>query len=336
MKSHDKLQFNKPINGALTRFFGFSGGFVMQADIRGNLISVAAPVFLADMDHVTSRLRLHVRRGIDEAEVRSRAQAALDAAGQPVEVVVRSHDLGQLAYPRSLEHWLDRFQLGDVIHEPTMIVSRARAMLVAAKACRDAMGSQAKGVFFDPSRRTLLVLIKGGKDGASPATRDWVRKLVDEAWAASDLAESVSKVSVQAVVSLPKGDLVPVDAASASIGRRISTSIRRWLAPLALLLAAGAIAGPAAAKTNDGRQPSFTSGDTQSSGTVRYGVLSGRSVFTEGQRRPELDAFASRGLNMFFGSAVQRGLGVQVAQGNVTRAELQDVDTGTANGNPGS
>lgn len=307
----------------------------MQAEIRGSSISVAAPVFLADMDHVTSRLRLHVRRGINAAEVRSRAQAALDAAGQPVEVVVRSHDLSQLAYPRSLENWLDRFQLGEVIHDPTMIVSRARALLLAAKACRDAMDRQVKGVFFDPSRRTLLVLIKGGKDGATPATRDWVRNLVDEAWASSDSSESVAKIIVQAVVSLPRGDLVPVDAASASMGRRISSSIRRWLAPLALLLAAGAIAGPAAAKT-DGRQPTITSGDMQTSGTVRYGVLTGLSVFAEGQHRYELDAFASRGMNMFFGSAVQRGLGVQVAQGNVTRAELQDVDTGTANGNPGS
>ncbi len=305
----------------------------MQAEIRGNLISVAAPVFLADMDHVTSRLRLHVRRGINESEVRSRAQAALDAAGQPVEVVVRSHDLGQLAHPRSLENWLDRFQLGEVIHDPTMIVSRARALLLAAKACRDAMGRQAKGVFFDPSNRTLLVLIKGGKDGATLATRDWVRNLVDEAWASD---ESVAKISVQAVTSLPRGDLVPVDAASASMGRRISSSIRRWLAPLALLLAAGAIAGPAAAKSSDARQPTITSGDTQSAGTVRYGVLTGLSVFAEGQRRHEMDAFASRGMNMFFGSTVHRGLGVQVAQGNVTRAELQDVDTGTANGNPGS
>lgn len=309
----------------------------MQADIRGNLISVAAPVFLADMDHATSRLRLHVRRGIDVAEVRSRAQAAVDAAGQPVEVIVRAHDLGQLAYPRSLENWLDRFQLGEVIHDPTMIVSRAKALLLAAQACRDAMGRQVKGVFFDPSQRTLLVLIKGGKDGATPATRDWVCKLVDEAWsqASGDSAASVARISVQAVVRLPQGDLVPVDAASASMSRRISRSIRRWLAPLALLLAAGAIAGPAAAKT-EGRQPAFSSGDSQSTSTVRYGVLSGLSVFSEGQRRYELDAFASRGLNMFFGSTASRGQGVQVAQGNVTRAELQDVDTGTANGNPGS
>jgi len=68
----------------------------MQTNIRGTLISVAAPVFLADMDHTRARLRLHVRRGVDVAEVRTRAQAALDRAGQPVEVIIRSHNLRNL------------------------------------------------------------------------------------------------------------------------------------------------------------------------------------------------------------------------------------------------
>ena len=298
----------------------------MQAEIRGYLKS--APVFLADMDHATSRLRLHVRRGIDVAAIRSRVQASIDAAGQPVEVVVRPHDLGQLACPRSLEHWLGRFRLGDVIYDPTAIVSCARALLLAAKACRDAMDRQVKGIFFDPSRRTLLVLVKAGKDGATPATLDWVRRLVDEAWVSGNV-EAVARVSLQAVVSLPRGDLVPVDAASASMGRWVSTTIRRWLAPLALVLAAGAISGPAAAKSGDARQPTFSTNDSRSS--VRYGVLSGLSVFAEGQRRYELDAFASRGLNMFFGNTVPRGPGVQVAQATVIRTRLSDVDTGTAN-----
>jgi hypothetical protein len=300
----------------------------MQAEIRGHLVSVAAPVFLADMDHATSRLRLHVRRGIDVAAVRSRVQAAIDAAGQPVEVAVRSHDLEQLAYPRSLEHWLGRFRLGDVVYDPTAIASCARALLLAAKACRDAMDRQVKGIFFDPSRRTLLVLVQAGKDGVTPATLDWVRNLVDEAWVSGDV-EAVAKVSLEAVVSLPRGDLVPVDAASAPMGRWISTTIRRGLAPLALMLAAGAISGPAAAMSGNARQPTFSTNDSQSGD--RYGVLSGLSVFAEGQRRYELDAFASRGLNMFFGSTVPRGPGVQVAQGTVLRARLSDVDTDTAN-----
>ena len=30
----------------------------MQSDIRGTLVSVAGPVFLADMDHAKARLRL--------------------------------------------------------------------------------------------------------------------------------------------------------------------------------------------------------------------------------------------------------------------------------------
>jgi hypothetical protein len=310
-------------------------GLSMQMEIRGTSISVAAPVFLADMDHANARLRLHVRRGINAGQVQSQAQTAVDAAGLPVEVVVRSHDLLQLAYPRSLEHWLNRFQLGEVIHDPTMIVSRARVLLEAAKACRIAMGAQARGVFFDPGQRTLLVLIKGGKDGAGRATREWVRSLVDEVWALRDSSEAPAKVAVQVVTSLPRGDLVPVDTASASIGRRIGSSVRRWLAPLALLLAAGAIAGPAAAKT-DGRQPAYSAGNAQATGKVQYGVLTGLSVFAEGQRR-ELDAFAARGLNMFFGDSVRRGQGVLVAaRETLRRANLSDVDAGTAQGSDGA
>jgi hypothetical protein len=308
-----------------------------------------------------------VRRGVDVAEVRARVQAALDSASQPVEVVVRAHDLGQLAFPRSLEHWLDRFQLGDVIHDPTMIVARARALLLAARACREAMGSQARGIFFDPARRALLVLAKGGRNGVAASTHAWVRSLVDEAWAraAADADASIAaaaKVSVQAVASLPKGDLVPVDARSASIGRRIGSAMRRWLAPLALVLAAGAIAAPATAKT-DGRQPAISSSAAgsagkQATGPAGFGVLTGLSVFADGQSRYQPDAFASSGLKMFFGSTVQRGQGTQVAQGNIRRRsqvlydvnpsdqsggqtstrrqELFDVDTGTAHGGPGS
>jgi len=292
----------------------------MQANIRGALVSVAAPVFLADMDHARARLRLHVRRGVDAADVRARAQAALDGAGQPVEVAILTHDLGQLAYPRSLEHWLDRFQLGEVIHDPTMIVARARALLSAARACREAMGAQARGIFFDPGRRTLIVLIKGGKNGPAPSTRAWVRSVVDEAWESDpDAAEaSSSSVVVQVVASLPKGDLVPVDAGSASVKRRLNSAIRRWLAPIALVLAASAVAGPAAAKL-DSRQPISATNARVSSD---FGVLSGLSVFADGQRRHDPDMFVSSGLNTFFGNAVSRGQAVRVAQ-TLRRADIE-------------
>lgn len=307
-------------------------GLTMQANFGGKAISVSAPVFLADMDHANARLRLHVRAGISTTDVQARAQAALDSAGQPIEVVVRSHDLRQLAYPRSLEHWVNRFQLGEVIHDPTMIVGRARALMRAATACRDAMGGQVRGVFFDPTRRTLLVLVRAGRDGVQPSTRSWVRSLVDEAWQSA--GEAVHAVSVQAVGSLPAGDVVPVDAASSSVGRRVSSTLRRWLAPIALLLAAGSFAGPAAAKA-DARQPAFSSGSARLSDTAatpHLGMLPGLSVFADGRGRVEMDAFASSGLKMFFGEVSGRG-GIQLAQSG-GRTELFDVGPGVSS--PGS
>ncbi len=300
----------------------------MQANIRGTLISIAAPVFLADIDHARARLRLHVRQGVDTAHVRARAQAALDEAGQPVEVVVRAHHLGHLAYPRSLEHWLGRFQLGEVVHDPTMIVARARALLAAAKACRDAMGPQALGVFFDPGRRTLFVQIRTSKSGPVPSTREWARRIVDEAWAVdADIATtSVSSMTVQVVGKLPKGDLVPVDARSASIMRRLGNGVRRWLAPIALVLAATA-AGPVAAKVDGRLSPA-----AGPRATTSLGILSGLSVFGDGQRQHGPDIFVSSALNSFFGTA--RGQGVKVAQSTIRRADIPDVTT--ADSNPGS
>ncbi|HKV00037.1 MAG TPA: hypothetical protein VJR58_32370 [Vineibacter sp.] len=213
-----------------------------------------------------------------------------------------------------------------------MIVSRARALLSAAKACRDAMGVQARGIFFDPGRRTLVVLIKGGKNGLAPSTCDWVRTVVDEAWssAAEAAAASSSSVAVQVVASLPKGDLVPVDARSASIMRRLRNGVRRWLAPIALALAATAAAGPVAAKV-DSRQPSLSATNAPVSAT--FGVLSGLSVFADGPRRHDVDMFVARGLSTFFGNTVSRGQGVQVAQNATRRADLQDINSANATAN---
>jgi len=211
-----------------------------------------------------------------------------------------------------------------------MIVSRARTLLSAAKACRDAMGAQARGIFFDPSRRTLIVLVRGGKNGLALSTRDWVRSVVDEAWADDAIASS-SSVAVQVVASLPKGDLVPVDAGSASIMRRLSSGVRRWLAPIALVLAAAAAAAPAAAKV-DSRQPLPSASGAQVS--TNFGVLSGLSVFTEGRRRHDLDMFGSSGLNTFFGNSVSRGQAVRVAQNTIRRADIPDL--ASAGNSPGS
>jgi hypothetical protein len=316
----------------------------MYGDIRGCLVSVAAPVFLADMDHQTGRLRLHVRRGVELKDVRARAQAALDVAGFPVEVVVRAYDLRHLAFPRSLEHWLDRFQLGDVIHDPTMIVGRGQALLRAARACRQSLGRTVKGVFFDPARRALVVVVRGGAGEGEPVLREDIRRLVDAAWSPPADADATAgvvappRVSVQVATSLPRGDLVPVDNRSASLTRRLASDVRRWLAPLTLALAAAAIAAPASAKT-DGRAPTFApdarAASVATTHQAEFGVLTGLSVFADGPRRLEVDAFASRGLQMFFGAATPRGPGVQVAQGTVRRANLADVDSGIS-GQPGS
>ena len=105
----------------------------MNTHFRQTLVAILsrlpAPVFLAGFEAEKSKLTLHVRSGFDTASLRMEAERAITLAGVLLQVDVRGHRLSKLTHPRSLEHWLKRFGTGEILHDPTHIVSRARGVL---------------------------------------------------------------------------------------------------------------------------------------------------------------------------------------------------------------
>jgi hypothetical protein len=279
----------------------------LHETVAATLRGLPAPVFFAGVNTSMSRLTVHVHAGCDVAALKAQVASAVQKAGETLEVTVRAHRLGQLAFPRSLEQWLAHFKVGErVLHDPTMIVSHARRLLAAAKSCRTALGNDIAGSFFDSDRRTLFVL---ARKGCAPMLQPGVAAIVAGAYAPG-LGVGSSPVNVQVVEDLPRRGLVPVDARSASLLRRIARTVRRWLAPAAVALAiSGAPAaasinpvqvGPAAVSARVAGAPSHS----------EFGVLSGLSVLTEGQR---YDAFAATTLKWFFGGTGQ-GAAIHLAQ----------------------
>ena len=284
---------------------------ILLQELRGE----GAPVFLAGIDHQRSRLTLHVHTGCDVDQVRNQAQRALAKAGEQIRISVRAHRLHQLAFPRSLEHWLKRFDVDELLHDPTLIMARGRGLVMAAKSCRSAIGNVIRGIFFDPDRRTLFVLHRSKSDAATVAAlRLRVATIVNEVWDSSAAhpehsTESQTRINVQVVSNLPRRKMVPVDAMSASLAGRMGRAIRRWRAPGAVALAIATVAVPAAAHTDAG-QLGHRSIRAEGIGTsVRasgeFGVLFGLSVFADGPQRWESDAFASAGLRLYFGDVIR-------------------------------
>lgn len=289
------------------------------ASVLGDLASVLdemrTPVFLVAKSNQGSRLTLHVHGGCDLAELRAQAKRALTRSGEPVHISVRAHNLRHLAFPRSLEHWLRRLDVGDVIYDPTMIVTRARSLLQASISLRAALGSVIRGSFFDSDRRTFFVVTRNITDAArTNDLRSKIVTIVNEA--ANEIAPLPVNVSV--VSALPARKLVPVDARSGSLAHRIRQTVGRWLASGTLALTMSAASLPASASF-DPTQPRSDAlrlqapvGDLMV--TSDFGVLSGLAVFTDGRRPSESTTFASTGLRLYFGDQSQIGGLLQVAR----------------------
>jgi len=294
------------------------------ASVLGDLASVLnemrAPVFLVATDSRGSHLTLHVHSGCDVSALRAQADRAMTRSGESVRVSVRAHNLRQLAFPHSLEHWLKRLDVGNVIYDPTMIVTRARSLLQAAMSLRAALGNTIRGSFFDSDHRTLFIMTRSISDVArAAAVRLKIATLINEAfrWGAREASPDAARplpINVQVVSVLPRRNLVPVDAKSTSLARRIGHTIGRWLALGTVAVAMTAASLPAGASYGPARSGSEAFG-TQASGpkapiTGDFGVLSGLSVFTDGRRPSEPATSASTGLRLYFGEGNHVGGGL--------------------------
>jgi hypothetical protein len=320
---------------------------MMNANAKdlGQLVAgLPAGVFLADLDG--ARLRLHVRNDVDVAKARVDAGVALEDAALKLKVEVLSHSVSDLAFPKSIEHWLRKFAAGSTIYDPTMVSQRARVLVTAAKACRAEFGKTLTAVFFDPGSRAVVLEVHP-KTGSETVRRYQQRavEIISAAGAGADWndladAAGVWPITVRVVPKPAPRKLVAIDAASASIGRRLSRMFRVALAPGAMAIAVSAVAYPATAKTTPA-SPAMTApaGFTESNSVGTYGILSGLSVFSDGQLPSAAGDFMATGLDSYFGSDTnaKSGIVIRVAQ-TVRRAFAFDDSgpSGAATASPGS
>lgn len=277
--------------------------------VRTFLGELGTPAFLAGYDAGRSRLTVHVPAGYDLAALRARAKGAAKQAGTAIAIHVRAHRLRKLAHPRSLEHWLARFDIDEVVYDPTMIMTRVRVLVAAAKCCRARFGQAIDGLFFEPQRRTLFVVHAGNTDGAALSDlRLRIVAALDETLGDAGARRAWS--DVQVVPVLPRSETIAVDRRSASFGRAVRHAARRWFAPIAVALAVAGTTLPAAANVgSDNMGPRAVSGTSRGMADGQFGILAGLSVFTDEVQRYEMDAFAAMGLHRYFAEGRYAGTG---------------------------
>jgi hypothetical protein len=267
----------------------------VRNDFLRALLKEGAAIFAASGDTGGSRLTLHVAAGSDIEQLRAYIRSALSETSAKLRVSVRTHKLYRLAFPRSLEHWLRPFSEG-ILYDPTMIVARARELLSSARSCRTALGTSVDGIFCDPASRSILVLARGGN------LADLQSKISSAVAMTSGWEGSIRVVSM-----LPRQTLVPVDARTAGYLARLGRFIRRWRTPGAVALAISAASAiPASAYTGAARLDlDRTTLSMNVTADSEYGMLSKLSVFADGARLGEADAFVVFGLQMYFGDKIQ-------------------------------
>lgn len=301
--------------------------------------SLSVGAFLAEFDEVGFHLTVHVKAGADLEQARREVIAATRLTGRAVEVRVVPHQLRHLAAPRSIEYWLKQFAGGTVIFDPTLVAGRARALLQAARAWRREFDGRITGIYFVPAQRTMCVVMPEAADAASAL--EYQRRLlaaISEGAATGDRWPFALRVTA----TMPRGELTPVDAASAPMYRRLARFIRRGLAPGAFALAVASLSLPAAANKPPQGVPGVIGAKAgMPAADVRYGVLWGLSVFADGQSLPAGGAFATSGLEKFFGEDHAGGdLVLRVAQsGNldrpVRRTIIRDITDSSSESGPG-
>ena len=270
----------------------------VNEDFLRDLLGLGTPVFLAGLDRGGSRLVCHVPAGHDLSGFKELARRFREAKELP-EVAVKAHKLKKLAFPRSLEHWLKRFDVEEIIHDPTMIVERGRLLILAAKACRAAFGHAVLQVTFEPATRTMFVRVKDVKDALELQNR--VSATVTGVFRGEGPAANTGDwcATVRTVSQLPIRPLIPVDSKSATTWRNLPDLIRKWRLS-GLALAISLVSLPAAAHTDNayGNMPS----ERQISATAPadFGVLLGLSVFSDGTTSIVASRFISSGLDLYF------------------------------------
>jgi hypothetical protein len=218
------------------------------------LRSIAAPIFAAvERDAATGRVwTVHAASVPRRSEVKKQILAVL-AGRSTAKIKIRFHKAAELLAPRSLERLVKRFGDGQIFYDPTGSIERARAMVAAGRAIREALGPKASGIYYAPRLRTMFVALSARQIAAGDKFKVGALAEVERALlvAVKD-AFRTSMADCPALrvgFGLPSTELVAIDQRSvASFGTRVVRAVRRYWKPIAVATLFGFGASTASAR----------------------------------------------------------------------------------------
>jgi hypothetical protein len=288
-------------------------------DALANILqSKDASFFLCGANATLSRITLHTTHRNAVPAARKAARAALANAGISCAVEVVAHDAAALNRPRSLEHLLAAFPHEVVIHDPTAVFGRARALVMAAQHARNEFGAAIGGIYLNPAARLLFVVAPGAalESNIGPLLEASIEAA---ATALGSIQINRPPVRVRVVDHLPQLELVAIDGQSVSANSE-ARKAKRWM--LALAASIGLATAPAAAMADQGAARFQTAA----------AALPGLSVFSDGAG---VSSFTSQGLNYYFGMAVPTSGILQVAQVQMPQVNVRGLTIRPRTGVPG-
>jgi hypothetical protein len=226
------------------------------------LQAIAGPVFSAVWSGgAAPRLVVHASADAAKAKLTRDIRQSLKGIGLS-SVRIKFHKSSHLVSARSLEALLSRIDGARIVYDPTGSLVRARALLEASRTVRAQLPERTSGFYYAPMLRSFFVVLKRPQGITDTALRiadiakieTTVTAAVRSGFAAIDGALPAVRVGF----TVPKGHLVPVDAASV-IGwtTRMSDLARNYWKPAAVaalfgfgLSAPAHAGGPAVSEPN--------------------------------------------------------------------------------------
>ena len=278
------------------------------AEVSAKLASLKAPVFLARSESRAGKTVLTLHSGEPALSSQLAAVAQKELGSDKIAVRVRRHAMRDLLRPKSLEDLGRRFGEGEIVYDPTRIVTRAALLVSLARSIRRALPAKVKAIGFETRRRTLYVILDGRtQDRSTQSLRETMAASarVVERWRNESRPDFDLSVRV-GFDAPPASRLVAVDSRSVMTG--LSTILTAKLARVArifgvaALFGAGtAVAAHAADAGSPGREPAVSQPNLT---IIKKGGV------TDGDFRGELYAKGAVPIGDAFGAQLEAGIGL--------------------------
>jgi hypothetical protein len=222
-------------------------------EVSTKLASLKAPIFLARSENRNGKtvVTLHSSEPKLSAGLARDAEKALGTSGGPVLCHVKRHSVRALFRPKSLEALTSRFGHGQIVYDPTRIVSRMTSLVSLARSIRLSLTSKISAIGFESRRRTLYVILdKQAQDRSVDSLRETMARIarVVEGW--RNQARPDFDLSVRVGFDAPPASrLVAVD--SLSVTTNVMNVLSGKLAQVVRALGIAALFGAGTAVAAD-------------------------------------------------------------------------------------